>query len=338
MTAQVTEKSPTPSVASASPVLVTGVAGFIGSHVSEALLRAGHRVVGIDDFDDYYDPVIKRSNLRASERDPRFELIQGDVRDDASLARAFERGPFSAIIHLAARAGVRPSLADPLLYESVNVLGTTALLGWASRTPSVHFIFGSSSSVYGSTTPAPFSEEAVADRPLSPYAATKRSGELMVHAFHHIHGMPATCLRFFTVYGPRQRPEMAIHRFTRLIDDGAPIPFFGDGTSRRDYTFVDDIVAGVIRAMNTPEGYRVFNLGTADTTTLADLVELIASQLGRPVRIEHLPDQQGDVPTTLADISRARADLGYAPTIPIQVGIGRFIEWYQGSGGRRLST
>ena len=309
-------------------ILITGVAGFIGSHVAEAMLHRGFYVVGIDNFDPYYDPAIKRANVRAVAKHPRFTLTEGDILSAACLDEAFEHGPFGAVIHLAAKAGVRPSLSDPSLYEAVNVGGTIGLLRRLTSQSAMHIVFGSSSSVYGTDTKPPFEETASADRPASPYAATKRSAELQLHAYHHIYGFPVTCLRFFTVYGPRQRPEMAIHFFTRLIAEGKPVPMYGDGTSLRDYTFIDDIVAGIVRAVVTPSGYRIFNLGTTQTTRLRDLMELIAKYLGKPLYIQQFPEQSGDVPLTIADISRAVTELGYKPTIPLSVGLRRFVDWY----------
>jgi UDP-glucuronate 4-epimerase len=311
----------------AGATLVTGSAGFIGSHLVEALLSEGRRVVGLDDFNDYYDPGIKRWNIRGATASPAYQLIEGDIRDPAVVGRVFDMGPFDAVIHLAARAGVRPSLKDPLLYDSVNVSGTTALLEATRRNPSTHFVFGSSSSVYGSECPVPFSESVAADRPSSPYAATKRAGELTAYAYHHLYGIPVTCLRFFTVYGPRQRPDMAIHKFARLIEEGLPVEIFGDGNSRRDYTYVDDIVRGVVQAARTPAGYRIYNLGTTATTALSELIDLLATCLGKPARVVGLPEQPGDVPITFADISRARQDLGYQPATPLAEGISRFVAW-----------
>ncbi len=322
----------------ARPVLITGTAGFIGSHLTESVLARGMSVVGVDNFDDYYEPRLKRSNVAASLDHERYTLIEGDIRDADTVDQVFSHGPFSAIVHLAARAGVRPSIVDPLLYDSVNVAGTTRLLEKARHTPDTHFVFGSSSSVYGARSPVPFTEDLGCDQPSSPYASTKRAGEMAAYAFHHLYGMPITCLRFFTVYGPRQRPEMAIHKFTRLIDEGQPVEIYGDGSSRRDYTFVADIIQGVNRAIDTPSGYRIINLGTTSTTPLLQLVELIAERVGRPLELRYLPDQPGDVPITFADISRARQQLGYEPTTSIPDGLDRFVEWYRQSnaaGGRK---
>jgi UDP-glucuronate 4-epimerase len=311
------------------PVLVTGGAGFIGSHVVEALLARGDTVVVLDNFDPFYAPAIKRWNLADVQGHARWSLVEGDIRDSAALDRVAGHGPFSGIIHLAARAGVRPSIVEPLLYDDVNVRGTSAMLEFARRHCDGHFVFGSSSSVYGATSPVPFSEAEPADRPSSPYAATKRSGELACYAHHHLYGTDISCLRFFTVYGPRQRPEMAIHKFARLIDQGRPIDIYGDGHSARDYTFVADIVDGVLRCLDRPQGYRIYNLGTTAVTPLLELATKIATLLDRPLRARHLPDQAGDVPLTFADISKAHDELGYEPTTPIDAGLPIFLDWYR---------
>jgi len=316
-------------------ILVTGAAGFIGSHLAEALLARGDRVVGLDNMDDYYDVAMKRDNISRSCSDRQYEFIPGDIRDERLLVRLFERVKFDAVVHLAARAGVRPSLLEPALYDQVNVVGTTRVLDAAREFGVPHFVFGSSSSVYGASSTPPFRETDAADRPCSPYAATKRASELSCHTYHHLYGMTITCLRFFTVYGPRQRPEMAIHRFAQLIADRRPINLYGDGSSRRDYTYVDDIVGGVLAAIDRPNGYRIYNLGTTDTTPLLGLVEKIASRLGREALINHASDQAGDVPLTHADISRAQAELGYNPRIRIDEGLDRFIEWFDANRERR---
>jgi UDP-glucuronate 4-epimerase len=319
--------------------VVTGAAGFIGSHVVDALLRRGAEVVGIDNFDDFYDSALKRGNVTWASTQPAYALVEGDIRDPRSLDEAFSPGAVSAVIHLAARAGVRPSIVNPQLYDSVNVGGTTAVLEQARRHGTKQIIFGSSSSVYGATSPVPFAEGSPADRPSSPYAATKRSGEIACYAYHHLYGMDITCLRFFTVYGPRQRPEMAIHRFTRLIDHGQTVDLYGDGDSRRDYTFVDDVVDGVMRALYRPNGYRIYNLGTTRTTRLRELVEMIAARLNAPLRVVPMPDQPGDVPITFADIELAARELGYHPSTPIETGLDRFVLWYRRTdGGRRVAA
>ena len=311
-------------------ILITGGAGFIGSHLAESRLEAGRRVVVLDNFDPYYDPAIKRDAVDRLERigGPRFELVEGDIRDADLLAALFERESFNGVIHLAARAGVRPSIEDPVLYSSVNLDGTTRLLEACRRYDVKKFIFGSSSSVYGNNEKVPFSEDDAVDHPISPYAATKKAGEVLCHAFHHLFGMQIACLRFFTVYGPRQRPEMAIHKFARILSDGGAVPMFGDGTSARDYTFVADIVAGVERAYENTTGFHVWNLGGSRTVTLRELIEKIAASLGIPARIDRQPLQAGDVDRTWADVSRAKAELNWEPEIDIDAGIARFTDWF----------
>jgi UDP-glucuronate 4-epimerase len=297
--------------------------------VVDALLRRGDEVVGIDNFDHFYDNALKRANIAWARTQRSYALVEGDIRNPRSLDAAFDFGPVRAVIHLAARAGVRPSIIDPGLYDSVNVSGTTALLEHAHRYGSKQIIFGSSSSVYGATSAVPFSEASPADRPSSPYAASKRAGEILCYAYHHLYGMDISCLRFFTVYGPRQRPEMAIHKFTRQIDLGEPVDLYGDGESRRDYTFIDDVVDGVVRALDRASGYRIYNLGTTRTTRLMDLVQMIGSRLGAPVRVVQRPEQPGDVPITFADVSLAARELGYHPSTPIHRGLDRFVSWYR---------
>lgn len=309
-------------------VLVTGAAGFIGSHVSEALVAAGRAVVGYDNFDPFYDRALKERNLAGLKASGGFTLVEGDILDRPRLAAAFADHGVTEVIHLAALAGVRPSLEQPYRYHEVNVLGTAAVLESAREAGVEGFLYGSSSSVYGVGDKVPFSESDPADRPISPYAASKKAGELAAHCYHHLYGFPVTCLRFFTVYGPRQRPDLAIAKFTRLIDEDRPIPLYGDGTTRRDYTYVDDIVAGVTAALERRLPYAVINLGEQETTTLADLVVKIEAALGKRARIERLPAQPGDVPATCADISRAKAELGYAPKTPIAEGIPRYVAWY----------
>ncbi|GAB4146020.1 MAG: GDP-mannose 4,6-dehydratase [Planctomycetota bacterium] len=308
-------------------VLITGGAGFIGSHLAARLLARGSGVRVLDNLDPFYDEGIKRRNLEAlaSTGKDRFEFQKGDVRDGEACREAL-RGA-DAVVHLAALAGVRPSIQDPVRYADVNVKGTQVLLK-AIDDPSVPFLFGSSSSVYGGNEKVPFAESDPVDHPVSPYAATKKAGELVCHAFHSLSGNPVTCLRFFTVYGPRQRPEMAIHRFARAITDGEPVPFFGNGDSRRDYTYVDDIVDGVLAALERAKGYSIYNLGGSATTSLSELVEMLGRILGKPVRRNVLPDQPGDVPMTFADVTLAGRELGYSPRIPVEEGLERFCEWY----------
>ena len=310
-------------------VFVTGAAGFIGSHVSEALLSRGDRVLGLDNFDPFYDRKIKERNLAALSARPAFSFLEGDIRDAAALSRWGAGTRPDVLVHLAAKAGVRPSVADPVGYADVNVQGTIRLLEWARERNVPKTLFASSSSVYGGNTKVPFSEGDFVDHPVSPYAATKKAGELLCHTYCHLYGMNVVALRFFTVYGPGQRPEMAIHKFTRRILEGKEIDLYGDGSSRRDYTYIDDIVSGVLGSMNAPPGYRVYNLGESATISLSDLVALLEKACGRPAVRRRKPPQPGDVPVTYADISRARAEIGYDPRTPIEQGVARFVEWYR---------
>ena len=316
-------------------ILVTGGAGFIGSHLVERLTARGDTVVALDNFDPYYDAAVKRRNLRAATRaqqSRRFTLVEGDIRDAGGLDVLFAAHRFDAVVHLAARAGVRPSIADPLLYADVNVTGTTRLLETCRRHGVGRFLFGSSSSVYGDSTAVPFSEAARVDRPVSPYAATKVAGELLAFSYHHLFGMDISCLRFFTVYGPRQRPEMAIHKFARLIMEGRPLERFGDGATERDYTYIDDIMDGVLKALDRVKGYAIYNLGESRRVSLAHLIELLEMEIGKRAVVQALPEQPGDVKMTCADISRARADLGYDPRVAIEEGIRRFVAWLRAEG------
>jgi UDP-glucuronate 4-epimerase len=310
--------------------LVTGAAGFIGSHVCEALLAAGWQVRGIDCFDDFYAPATKRRNLAACLAHPAFELIEADIRDEAAMGRA--ASGVDAIVHLAARAGVRPSIERPLVYQDVNVRGTSVLLEAARAAGARRFVFASSSSVYGNNPKVPFSEDDNVDHPISPYAATKKAGELICHTYHHLFAMDVTCLRFFTVYGPRQRPDLAIHKFARLIEAGRPIPMFGDGQMRRDYTYIADIVAGVLAAVERCSGYHIYNLGNASPISLTDLIAHLEMALGKRAEIEALPAQPGDVERTFADINRARNELGYVPSTDFQTGLGHFVSWLRRDG------
>ncbi len=308
-------------------VLITGGAGFIGSHLAQRLLADGARVTVLDNLDPFYDVRQKHRNLEelAAAGGSRFGFHEGDLRDPAACRRAVTGA--DVVVHLAALAGVRPSIQDPIRYWDVNLVGTETLLQAIDR-KDVVFVFGSSSSVYGGNTKVPFAESDNVDRPVSPYAATKKAGEVQCHAWHHLRGNRVVCLRFFTVYGPRQRPEMAIHQFARNITDGAPIPFFGDGSSRRDYTYVEDIVAGVVAAMAPVRPYAIYNLGGSATTTLAELVQHLERALGRRATLQRLPDQPGDVPTTWADVTLAGRELGYRPAVPLATGIDRFCAWY----------
>ena len=316
-------------------VLVTGGAGFIGSHLSQRLLREGYEVVCLDNFDAFYDPAIKRKNLaeiQATKGDGEFQLVEGDIREKGMLEDLFKRSSFDLVIHLAARAGVRPSIQQPLLYEEVNVTGTLNLLEVCREFGVMDLIFGSSSSVYGKNPTVPFTEADRLEAMISPYAVTKRVGELFCYAYHHLYGLNIFCLRFFTVYGPRQRPEMAIHKFTRLIHEGEQIPLFGDGTSRRDYTYIDDIVEGIMGAVRNLGGYEIFNLGESKTIPLRGLVSLLEGALGKKAVVEELPEQPGDVPITYADITKARSHLGYDPQVGVEEGVERFVRWFRERG------
>jgi UDP-glucuronate 4-epimerase len=310
-------------------IFLTGGAGFIGSHLTRHLLARGDRITVLDDFNDFYDPALKRINVAEFEQQEGYTLIEGDIRDGGMIDTLFAREGFDGVIHLAARAGVRPSLEQPLLYEETNCIGTIHLLEAARRHGPQTFTFGSSSSVYGINKKVPFSETDEINQPISPYATTKRTGELLCFNYHHLYGLKTSCLRFFTVFGPSQRPEMAIAKFTDLLARGETIPMYGDGESRRDYTFVDDIVDGIIGAYDLAPGFEIFNLGGADTTRLVDLIHWIAEELAVEPRIQYLPDQPGDVPITYADISKAADLIGYSPKIPIREGLKRYVDWFK---------
>ena len=314
-------------------ILVTGGAGFIGSHLVDNLLREGDwNVTVVDDFNDFYEPSIKRANAVRHSEYSNYRLEEADIRQRAALERIFDETTVDCIVHLAARAGVRPSLAQPLLYSQTNIEGTLNLLELSRHHNIKQFVFGSSSSVYGINAKVPFSEDDPIRQPISPYAATKAAGELLCHTYTHLYGIRCVCLRFFTVYGPRQRPDLAIHKFARLISEGKPIPVFGDGTTRRDYTYVDDIIAGVRAAIDyTRTEYEVINLGESRTVELRELISLLEKELDLPARIDRQPLQPGDVPQTFADITRARQLLGYNPQTQIETGIKRFVEWFRNS-------
>jgi UDP-glucuronate 4-epimerase len=310
-------------------VLVTGGAGFIGSHLCERLVADGVRTTCLDNFDDFYDPSIKRENIAALEASLLFEKVEGDIRDIALLHDLCESHSFDAIVHLAARAGVRPSIQDPLLYEDVNVRGTLNVLEVCREFGPESLVFASSSSVYGESPRIPFSEDDAADVPISPYGATKRAGELLCYTYHSIHDIDVACLRFFTAFGPRQRPEMAIHKFTRHIDEGIPVPMFGDGGSQRDYTYIDDIVDGLVKALQNSRGYEIYNLGESRTTRLIEIIQMIEKAFGKSAVIEQLPEQPGDVSITYANIEKAKTRIGYDPKVDMEEGITRFVEWYK---------
>lgn len=322
-------------------IVVTGGAGFIGSHLCEALLLQGKKVINIDSFNDYYDPTIKRNNVKETlkfvenndlPRDS-YSVQEGDIRDIEFLNRVFEVNQVDTIVHLAAYAGVRPSIRNPVLYTDVNINGTVNLLEMSKKYQIRSFVFASSSSVYGNNTKVPFSEKDAVDFPISPYAATKKAGELLCHTYHSLYDINMACLRFFTVYGPRQRPDLAIHKFTKLISEGLPIPYYGDGATERDYTYVEDIIDGVTKAVawvgDGKGKYEVFNLGESNTISLNRMVEAIEIAVGIKAVIHRMPMQPGDVNRTFADVSKARGVLGYSPKWHFQDGIDKFVEWYR---------
>lgn len=312
-------------------ILVTGGAGFIGSHLCERLLGEGRSVVCFDNFDSFYDPNLKIANVeQISKKYPGpFTVVTGDIRNRDHLKELFKKNQMDAVFHLAARAGVRPSIADPLLYEDVNVRGTIALLEACKEFGVKNFIFASSSSVYGENQRVPFSESDFDIQPISPYGATKRAGELLCYSYHHLFGMKVACLRIFTAYGPRQRPEMAIHKFTSLMDQGKEIPMYGEGSSRRDYTCIDDLIDGMMAVLQYHQGFEVYNLGESQTTSLMELVNLIEEAMGKKANIKMLDSQPGDVSITYADITKASRALNYQPMVSMEEGIKRFIEWYK---------
>ncbi len=311
-------------------ILVTGGAGFIGSHLVERLLDEGNwKITVADDFNDFYSPIVKRQNVSPFLTNPQFSLCEVNICDAENLRKIFLESEFSAIVHLAARAGVRPSLSQPKLYNDTNIGGTLNLLELAREFGVKQFVFGSSSSVYGINCKVPFSEEDKISQPISPYAATKAAGELLCYTYSHLYDVRAICLRFFTVYGARQRPDLAIHKFSNLIWENKPIEMFGDGTTRRDYTYIDDIIEGVRAAIDYDQtNYEVFNLGEAQTVELQKLIELLEENLGKRAIIKRRPMQAGDVPQTFADITKARKLLNYNPQTKIEEGIEKFVEWF----------
>ncbi len=310
--------------------LVTGGAGFIGSHVCERLVRSGEAVWAFDDLNAFYDPQLKRRNLRDLQALARpFEFIHGDLTDRSAVDELFASVRFDQVIHLAARAGVRPSLEEPALYQRVNVEGTVNVLEAARRSGVKKFVIASSSSVYGVNSKVPFAESDPIVSPISPYAASKLACEALGHVYHHVYGLDIVMLRFFTVYGPRQRPDLAIHKFARLIQAGKPIPVFGDGSTARDYTYITDILEGVFACTKREFGFGIFNLGESQTVQLTRLIELLEKALGKKAAVDRQPPQPGDVPLTCADISKARQQLGYSPRVKIEEGIPLFIEWFR---------
>jgi len=320
-------------------IVVTGSCGFIGSHVCEALLRRGDTVVGVDNFNAFYDPRIKEEHRALLEAQPGFRLVRGSILDAAVRDAALSTPP-AVVVHLAAWAGVRPSIEHPALYQRENIEGTLLLTDSVrALAPMPRFVFASSSSVYGGNVKVPFHEDDNVDHPVSPYAATKKASELLLYTYGHLFGLFSTSLRFFTVYGPRQRPEMAIHKFAELLAAGKPVPRYGDGSTARDYTYIDDVVAGVLAAVDRTTGptARIYNLGNSRTIRLDALIEQIAAALGVPARFTPLPEQPGDVPLTFANIDRARSELGYDPQTPIEQGLVKFASWFQSRTAARAS-
>jgi len=321
-------------------ILVTGGAGFIGSHlVTKLLSENAWSVTVVDNFDPFYPAECKQANISEHLKNPAYRLIESNIRSYDELKKIFAENSFDRVVHLAAKAGVRPSLENPLAYSETNITGTLNLLKLASEYGVEHFVFGSSSSVYGENGKLPFNEEDKVANPISPYAATKAAGELLCHAFSHLYGFRAVCLRFFTVYGARQRPDLAIRKFATLISEGKPIPVFGDGSTRRDYTYIDDIIAGV-RASIDYDGsaYEIFNLGESQTVELSRLIELLEQNLDMRAVIDRQPLQPGDVPITYADITKAKELLGYDPQTKIEEGIGKFAEWFLNSRQEPLAV
>lgn len=322
---------------STGTILVTGGAGFIGSHLCQALLRAGWDIATVDNFNDYYQPQFKRENVAetaetAQKSGRRFALFEGDIRDLDFLDRTFRQCLPVCVIHLAACAGVRPSIEDPVLYTSVNINGTVNILECMKKYGTGKLLFASSSSVYGNNRKVPFSEADPVDHPISPYAATKKAGELLCHTYHHLYGISTACLRFFTVYGPGQRPDLAISKFTKLILEGKAIPFYGDGSTKRDYTFIDDITNGVLKALdwvNEGDRYDIFNLGESNTISLSEMVSTLEKALNRHAVLDIRPAQPGDVELTYADIAKAKRELGYDPSTCFADGISAFVEWFR---------
>jgi UDP-glucuronate 4-epimerase len=307
--------------------LVTGAAGFIGSHLCERLIARGDSVTGLDNFEPFYDPAVKRANIAGLLKSSRFKLIEGDIRDTAAVGAALGQNQFDAVVHLAAKAGVRPSIDDPVGYVDTNINGTVTLLEAARAVGVSKFIFASSSSVYGNNDKVPFSEMDNVDFPISPYAATKKAGELICYTYSHLYDMGMTCLRFFTVYGPRQRPDLAIHKFARLIEQGKAIPMYGDGSMRRDFTYIDDIIDGVVAAIDRCKGYAIYNLGESRPVRLDELIAAIESALGKKAILDRQPEQPGDVKQTYADVDKAVRELGYQPKTHLADGLQEFVNW-----------
>lgn len=310
-------------------ILVTGGAGFIGSHLVEKLLALDIQIICLDNFNDFYDPNIKRNNIQPFIGNPNFYLVEGDIRDRNILEDIFKKEAIDTVIHLAAMPGVRPSIKNPKIYQDVNVTGTINLLEASVKAKTEKFIYGSSSSVYGLATKLPFSENDDSGKPISPYAASKRSAELFCYIYSHLYGLSVCCLRFFTVYGPRQRPEMAIHKFTKCISQGLEIPVYGDGTSKRDYTYISDIIDGIVSVLDKKFDFEIFNLGDSECIELRHIISLIEKYVGKKAMVKRLPDQPGDVPVTYADITKSAELLGYKPRVKIEEGIEKFVSWFK---------
>lgn len=317
-----------------STILVTGGAGFIGSHLAEKLLEHGHKVINLDNFNDFYDPIIKRKNIFKASLSPRYTLVEGDIRDESLLHHIFATFKIDTVVHIAALPGVRKSIENPLEYVDVDIKGTVNLLELSRIHNIKKFIYASTSSVYG-LNPIPFKVEDNINSPVSPYAAAKQAGELFCRTYHALYGLPIVCLRFFTVYGPRQRPEMAIHYFTRTIDEGELISVFGDGSSSRDYTYIDDIIKGIVASLYLDCEFEIFNLGNSNPTKLSYLIELIEKNLGKDAYRIYMGMQSGDVEHTYADIKKSKVMLGYEPSVSIEEGIERFIDWYKRNGDKK---
>jgi len=310
-------------------ILITGAAGFIGSHLAEKLLAEGHRIVGLDSFDNFYSPQIKKNNLAIANQNPHYTFIQGDVLDAKTLEKIFRKNHFDWVIHLAAKVGVRSSLDKPLEYANTNINGTLNVLEQARKTEVKNFILASSSSVYGATSQIPFTENDICQEQLSPYGVSKKIAELYCYVFHKVYQINIACLRFFTVYGPRQRPDMAIRQFTKLIETHQTLSLYGSGQSQRDYTYIDDIVKGIMNTIKYHQGFEIYNLGNSQTISLSALVSLLEKSLGKKAKIKKLPMQAGDLPRTWADISKAQKLLHYQPKTDIKEGIKKFIQWYR---------
>lgn len=312
-------------------ILVTGGAGFIGSHLCESLLKKGNIVYNLDNFCDFYDPAIKWNNIKKAQQNSNYYLLEGDIRDQDLLTRVFSENEIDVVVHLAAMAGVRPSIANPQLYTEVNLNGTVNILECCRKYSVKKFLFASSSSVYGNNTKIPFAEDDSVDFPISPYAATKKAGELLCHTYHHLHDISIACLRFFTVIGPRQRPDLALHKFARKIADNKPIQVYGDGSSKRDYTYIDDIIDGIEKAIVYIEKelvYDVFNLGESKQVDLLHMIKTLEAEMYMVAEKEWLPMQPGDVQLTYADISKSKKVLNYAPQYPFEKGVKKFVEWF----------